>query len=472
VTTIHDRLASLEEASELLEQRTSGRRDFGSYRDDPLGFLRDVLRIELATHQQRIARAVLDHPLVAVRSCHAAGKDYVAAGLALWWAYARGGLVVLTGPTSTQVEEIIMRRYLHQFWRGSRLWGDLHVRALRLGSEAAILARTGASVSAMTGFHAERVLYVITEAQDPAIAHAWDAGYACTTGSEDRFLTLCNPTEPDGRAFAAHRPGSGWHAIRIAASEVIEAGVPGMMSAEAVQRFAREYGTDSPAFISRVLGEFPEQSEAALLKREDVDAALRRWHPRDVPAPVLLGVDPARMGPDRTAVCVRRLGPQGSKVLRFYVWKGLDTQETAAKVAGLVSGYSPCVRGVWVDEIGLGGGVLDRLRVLLPKVDCRGFIASARSTLPERFRNKRAHAFWHLRDLLREGRISLPARDGLREELLALRVNFAADGRTEIGPKDEMRTLLGRSPDLADAVAISFGEDIEARGGKIARVAK
>jgi hypothetical protein len=51
----------------------------------------------------------------------------------------------------------------------------------------------------MTGLHESRVLFIVTEAQDPEISHAWDAAFACATGEHDRILTLGNPTEPDGR---------------------------------------------------------------------------------------------------------------------------------------------------------------------------------------------------------------------------------------------------------------------------------
>jgi hypothetical protein len=72
----------------------------------------------------------------------------------------------------------------------------------------------------MTGLHESRVLFIVTEAQDPEISHAWDAAFACATGEHDRILTLGNPTEPDGRFYRAHQAGSGWHAIRIAAEDI------------------------------------------------------------------------------------------------------------------------------------------------------------------------------------------------------------------------------------------------------------
>ena len=188
-----DRLAA--DVGELIAKGAERARDFRRYVNDPVGFLRDVLRCDPWKSQVAIAEAVLSHALVTVRSCHAAGKDWLGARLALWWVYARGGLVILTGPTATQVEEILMRREVHAAFLRGKLPGELHVRALRPAGEgeAGILAKTASGISGLTGFHESRVLVIITEAQDPEISHAWDAAFAIATGAEDRILTLGNP---------------------------------------------------------------------------------------------------------------------------------------------------------------------------------------------------------------------------------------------------------------------------------------
>lgn len=128
-------------------------RDFERYARDPVGFIRDVLKGDPWARQVAIAEAVRDHPQVTVRSCHASGKDWLAARLALWWVYARGGLVILTGPTASQVEEILMRSEVRAAFLAGGLPGELHVRALRPGGtgEAGILARTASDTHARPG---------------------------------------------------------------------------------------------------------------------------------------------------------------------------------------------------------------------------------------------------------------------------------------------------------------------------------
>lgn len=158
---------------------------FESCADDPVGFIHEVLAGEPWEGQVRIAEAVQEHSQISVRRCHTAGKDWLAARLALWWTYARRGLVVLTGRTATQVQEILMRGKVRDAFVRADLSGDFHVNALRPGSEgrAGILAKTATGVSALRGFQEARVLFVISDAQAPEIDHAWDAAFAVTTAA-------------------------------------------------------------------------------------------------------------------------------------------------------------------------------------------------------------------------------------------------------------------------------------------------
>jgi hypothetical protein len=74
------------EIGELVARHERGRGlDFAEYRDDPVRFIREVLKGEPWSVQCDIAEAVRDEPLVVVRSCSSAGKDWIAAQLALWW---------------------------------------------------------------------------------------------------------------------------------------------------------------------------------------------------------------------------------------------------------------------------------------------------------------------------------------------------------------------------------------------------
>lgn len=470
------------EYGELLERHGEAEEgwDLSEYADDPVAFVREVIGQDPWRGQVEIAEAVLEHPQVTVRSCHAAGKDWIAARLALWWCYARGGLVVLTGPTRQQVEEIMMRRELWQAWNRADLPGSLHVNALRPGGEgqAGVLAKTATGVSALTGFHDARVLFVITEAQDPEIEHAWDAAFACTTGAEDRVLTLGNPLAQEGRFYRAHRPGSGWKCLKIEAADIPnvredQTVVPGLLTREGVDRFASEYGEDSGFYISRVLAEFPEQSEDGVFKREWLEGATERAEVGDLDwdasqAQPIAALDPARYGPDASVLAVRR----GPKLVDLIRWEGRqDTMELVGRVGEELEAHEiepedlrmaevlgpdrgEAKGKIVVDEVGVGGGVADRLREL--GYDVEEFNGGRAPDDNRRYYNRRAEAFWELRGALEDEQVGLPDDERLFEELLALRWRPTSQGQVQLETKDDLKARLGRSPDRADAVAMCF----------------
>src|SRR5438309_1371051 len=96
---------------ELLARQDTGRdlRDLTRYADDPVAFAVEVLHGQPWSMQRAVMTAVRDCPLVACAGCNAAGKDWMLAALALWWVYARGGLVLLTAARHMQAVEILMR---------------------------------------------------------------------------------------------------------------------------------------------------------------------------------------------------------------------------------------------------------------------------------------------------------------------------------------------------------------------------
>lgn len=467
-----------EDLGELLEEqaRQDSSRNLRAYSDDPVAFIEEVLGGSLWAGQREIAEAVLHHPLVTVRSCHASGKDWLAARLSLWWTYARGGLVILTGPTATQIEEILMRREVRSAFRASGLHGKLHVKSLRPGGEGAagVLAKTSSGVSSLTGFHDAEVLFCITEAQHPELDHAFDAGFACATGAEDRLLVLGNPTQQSGRFYRSHQPSSDWFSIKIAASDIpnVQEGrtvVPGLLTSEGVERFASEYGESSGVYASRVLAEFPDESEEGLFRRSWLEEAAERWRAgrfreaaRRVQHPVA-ALDVARFGADKSVLCVRR----GPRLDRLEVWGKTGLMATVERAKDILE-EEGITRRWWsesygkgggagylvVDEIGIGAGVLDRFKQL--DFAAAGFNSSHRARDKRRFANSKAEMFWNLRERLEEGSISLPPDRKLHDELMSIRWSPTAAGRIKMESKSDLKNRIGRSPDRADAVAMAY----------------
>ena len=467
-----------QDVGELLERHEAVRdlSEFQRYATDPLGFFREVLKGEPWSRQVDIAEAVRDHPLTVVRSCNSAGKDWVAAHLALWWVYAVRGLAIITGPTERQVREIVMGEVGRAFHRAKDLPGSLFQMALRLEGEEArgILAFTSRESSRLTGFHAARVLVIITEAQGVE-DFTYEGMLSCATGDEDRILAVGNPLNPTGRFYQACR-SSAWHAIRIAASEHpnVREGrqiIPGGVSRAFIDRMASEFGRESGVFKARVEAEFPEESQEGLLRRSWVDRAVERFEDASdtkSEGRLVVAIDPARYGPDETLVAIR----EGEILSRLVSWRETSTMETTGRVVGLLKELNllPDSSPPWmahrdglvvVDEVGLGAAVLDRLQEL--EYQCRGFNGGRKARNSRRFRNVRAETFWRLREKLEAGEIGLPPDDELAEELLAIQWSPTSTGQIQIEAKDQLRARLGRSIDRADATSMAFSRAAEGR---------
>ena len=107
------------------------------------------------------------------------------------------------------------------------------------------------------------------------------------------------------------------------------------------------------------------------------------------------------------------------------------------------------------DVVGLGAGIVDRLREMGYRV--RAFNGGSFTSQQAKFLNLRASSYWNLRCLLEEGKIALPRDPGLFEELLAIRWFPTSEGKVQLERKVDMKRRLGKSPDKADAVSMAFG---------------
>lgn len=458
------------EAGDLVarHEKLRGLQDFTKYADDPEGFMRDVLRCEPWSKQVEMAERIRDNRRVCAVTCNAVGKDWVSARIALWWVYARRGLVILSGPTLRQVREILMREVRSAFSRSPELPGELYSLELRVDNDSGILAFTSDNASKLTGFHHPRLLVFLTEAQG-CDEEAYEASMACCTAPENRLFVYGNPTQPAGPFYRA-ATSSDWSVLKIAASEhpnVVtgRAEIPGSVSVEWIAMMRDEYGEASSIYRARVLAEFPEESIEGLVKREWIRAAFQR-HEEGVlrelswARPLHLSLDVARYGPDASVLAVVR----GPVVESLFSWRGASITETADKViehADRLRRHPRHARATIIcDEPGLGGGCIDVLRQKGLNVVAFNGASSAPSPDGARFLNLRAASYWKFRELLENGKIALPRDAELEEEALATEWQLTPAGCIQIVSKDLIRKTLGRSPDRLDSVVMGLYESM------------
>jgi hypothetical protein len=194
-----------------------------------------------------------------------------------------------------------------------------------------------------------------------------------------------------------------------------------------------------------------------------VRAAQQRWQESDPPsgAPDCLGVDVARGGQDRTALIAR----YGNWYSRPQTWPGSMTTD-GPTVAGLVQAAYPNAERLHVDVIGVGSSAYDSLAAMYSRgrvSDARPVNVSEASRYTDRsgklrMRNLRAELYWRLRDALDPDRgddVALPPGNEIVADLCSARYRVLAGGVVEVESKEDIRSRLGRSPDVGDALLLA-----------------
>lgn len=431
------------------------------YATDPVAWSHDRLRQHLWSKQAEISASVVANRYTAVRSCHDVGKSFTAGVLAAWWldSHPRGeAFVVSTAPTFPQVRAILWKEIRRAHRRGG-LAGRVNQTEWWIDGEIVGYGRKPANADpgAFQGIHARWVLVIIDEACGVTSTPLWDAVDSLVANEDSRVLAIGNPDDPSTHFAKVCKPGSGWNVIGISAFEspnLTGEKVPAELSPLLVSRTwvderEKRWGTTSPRYVSKVLGEFPELSDDTLIWPKWVEAAMGRDLVPEPDDPEALGVDIARYGDDESVVYHRR----GPVVRLVHHSSKASTMATAGHVKLAIEACHHAV--AHIDEAGIGGGVIDRLAELLQPV--RGLNGGSRANDPEHFDRARSEWYWGLRLRFEAGDIDIDSADeDLAAQLVALRYRIDSRGRICVETKDEMRRRRVGSPDRADALSYAF----------------
>jgi len=186
-----------------------------------------------------------------------------------------------------------------------------------------------------------------------------------------------------------------------------------------------------------------------LFKYKDIKNAIER-EIKDEDKLKVLGVDPARFGDDSSVACIR----EGKSVIWLEQWAKTDLMSTTGKVVNLIQRFSP--DAVNIDVIGIGAGVVDRLKEQKFRVNGVNVGESASDKL--KYANIRAEAYWQLADRFQKGEISIPDDLELLAQTSSIKYKFDSHGRLQIESKEEMKKRGLKSPDKTDALVLAFME--------------
>lgn len=219
-----------------------------------------------------------------------------------------------------------------------------------------------------------------------------------------------------------------------------------------VERLKRDMSETS--FAREYLCDFSAAGDDQLISLADVDNATRRFYRPDQYswAPRILGVDPARFGDDRSVIFPR----QGLVATKPMVYRGIDNMQLAGYVAQQIGEWQP--DAVFIDA-GNGTGVIDRLRQLGHDVIEVNF--GGKSINPV-YANKRTEIWFGLRDWLISGG-AIPNDVSLKQDIAAPTYFYDAQNRRMLESKDDIKKRGLPSPDLGDALALTFAQPVAKR---------
>ncbi len=200
---------------------------------------------------------------------------------------------------------------------------------------------------------------------------------------------------------------------------------------------------------------FPEETEIdekgylRLLTDEQIEKSIAVFSFDDY-SPKILGVDIARGG-NYNVFCVR----QKDKAKIVYKDRNPDLMSTAGKIIQIMREFEILPKNVFIDDTGIGGGVVARLKEQNFYVNGVLFGESSEN---EYAKNKRAEMYFRLRNwILQGGKIEYDER--LIQQLKIIKYRTDSSGKLQIQPKQELISLGYESPDEVDALALTFAEE-------------
>lgn len=225
------------------------------------------------------------------------------------------------------------------------------------------------------------------------------------------------------------------------------------------QEQIEDWGEDSDFARIHIKGEFPRYGTMQFIASDVVEAARAREALSTLSDPCVMGVDVARFGDDSSVICVRR--GRDARSVPMEKMRGVDTMTLAARVMEMHNIHQ--CDAIFVDGGGVGGGVIDRLRMFhLPVIEVQFGGAADRGIQTSegavRYANKRAEMWGNLRDALKGG-LAIPDDPALAGQLVSVEYGYILrEGRDAIllEKKSDMKKRGLESPDEADAIAITY----------------
>ena len=230
---------------------------------------------------------------------------------------------------------------------------------------------------------------------------------------------------------------------------------PQLLSPQKVAERYKNWGKGSYLYVVFVMGNFPDAGVNNLCRLSDIEFAMSRELERKEydKALRIAALDVARYGDDECCFAIR----QGNKVLDTITWGHQESTYSAGRTARLIKEYKPA--RTYVDVVGLGAGVYDILKKEIgEEYKILEFDSGKPALDTERYLNRRAEGYWEFNQKLTDGELDLPSSDKLKAQMADIRYTYNTRGLLQIESKEDAKDRGSKSPDIADAVMMTFGK--------------
>lgn len=447
------------------------------YLHDPDGWATQRLGVESWSIPRLIRESVRDNRHTAVPACHESAKTHTAASIAAWWLDVHPvgeAFVVSSAPTNPQVTALLWRDIKAMHMKAG-LRGRITLDArwfmddqlVGFGRKTADETDPNKAMQAFQGVHARYPLVIIDEAGGIP-KWLFDAADSIAANDNGRVLAIGNPDDPTSHFAELCRPGTKYNVLPISAFDtpamsdepVSESLLDLLISKTYVDELAA-LGEDTHLYQSKVLGQFPDVSDDALFPPRFILRAQTQDLPGDDgnggTARGGYALDVARFGTDKTVLYRNRGG-----VIRLVkeIAKN-DTEETADFVEETLAAHGSGAHHmpVVVDGVGVGAGVVDKLRRrgFRAVIDFNGGTKPLTRGRRYKYVNRRSEVFWALREGMEDGTVDLdPADKELAAQLGRIKFEILTGDYIRVETKQEMRKRGVKSPDRADAASMAY----------------
>lgn len=419
----------------------------------PALFAQEALGASPTDQQWEASRELVKSRRVSIRSGHGTGKSTFMAWTIIWGLVCFHPVKVpVTAPTGHQLADVLWaelemwRRKLPPVLAAEFEWKAERFERRDAPQEAFAAARTSRpeKPEALQGFHSENVIFIIDEASGiPEEVFQVAEGALSTEGAY--VLMAANPTRMEGYFYDSHhKMRHRWSALHWNGED------SPLVSKSYVEDMATKYGEESAIYRIRVRGDFAGNPDGVI----PLDFIEGAWT-RDIrgTGPIRWGLDVARFGADRTALC-KRHGNRMDEPVKS--WTGKDTMQVAGLVKLEYEAAKVKPEAICIDVIGIGAGVVDRCKEL--KLPVIGVNVAESPSVQARYNRLRDELWFKAREWFQARDVGMVQDEALTAELTLPSYKILSNGKIQVESKEELKKRGVTSPDLADAFCLTFAQ--------------